>query len=110
MAALLTSSSILMCPHGGTVSAVTSNTQVKAAKDFVLRQSDTFLITGCPFVIPGIGPHPCVQVQWVQAALQTQVVSDFALTEESVGLCVAADQVVQGSVLICFAQPQASGQ
>jgi hypothetical protein len=110
MAALLTSSSVLMCPHGGTVSVVTSNTQVKAAGDFVLRQSDTFLVAGCPFTIPPGVPHPCVQVQWVEAALQTQAAGDFALTEESVGLCVAADQAVQGSVLICFAQPQASGQ
>ncbi len=110
MAALLTSSSILMCPHGGTVSAVTSNAQVKAGGDFVLRQSDTFLVAGCPFTIPPGVPHPCVMVQWVQAALQTQAVSDFVLTEESVGLCVAVDQTVQGAVLINYTQVPVSGQ
>lgn len=110
MAALLTSSSILMCPHGGTVSAVTSNFQVKAGGDFVLRQSDTFLVAGCPFVIPPGVPQPCLQVLWVEAALQTQAVGDFVLTEESVGLCVADDLAVQGTVLIIFTQPQVSGQ
>jgi hypothetical protein len=111
MAGLLNASSVLMCPHGGTVSVVTSNTQVKAAGDFVSRQSDTFLIAGCPFVLaPLAQPHPCVQVQWVQPALQSQVLSDFTLTEESVGLCVAADQTVQGTVLILSTQPQVAGQ
>jgi hypothetical protein len=110
MAALLTASSVLMCPHGGTVSVVTSNTRVKAGGDFVLRQSDTFLVVGCPFTLPPAILHPCVEVRWVQAALRTQAAGDFALNEDSVGLCVAADQAVQGTVLICFAQPQASGQ
>ena len=35
---------------------------------------------------------------------------DFTLTEESVGLCVAVDQAVQGTVLIVFTQPQVAGQ
>lgn len=108
MAGLLNMSSVMMCPHGGTVTAITTNTRVQAASGFVLRSSDTFLIAGCPFVI-GIVPHPCVQVQWVLTALQSQVMSDFTLTEESVGLCVAPDMAVQGTVLILFTQPQVSG-
>jgi hypothetical protein len=110
MAGLLNASSVMMCPHGGTVSAITSNTQVKAAGDFVLRQSDTFMITGCPFTLPSGTPHPCVEVQWVEAALLSQVLSDSTLTEESVGLCLAPDQVVQGTVLISFTQQQTDGQ
>jgi hypothetical protein len=109
MAALLTSSSVLMCPHGGTVSATTSNTKVKAAGDFVLCMSDTFTIVGCPFSLPS-GPHPCMQVQWVQSALQSQVAGDFPLNEDSVGLCVAADQAPQGPVQISSAQPQVAGK
>jgi hypothetical protein len=109
MAGLLNSSSILMCPHGGMVQAITSNTRVKGGGDFLLRQSDTFLVSGCPFVL-GLLYHPCVQVQWVQADQQSQVMSDFTLSEESVGMCVAADQAVQGTVLISFTQPQVAGQ
>jgi hypothetical protein len=109
MAGLLTSSSMLLCPHGGTVSVVTSNARVKAGGDFVLRQSDTFTVAGCPFIL-GLVPHPCVQVRWVQPAERGKAAGDFALTEESVGLCVAADQAVQGTVLVAFTQEQVSGE
>ncbi len=109
MGGLLNSSSVLMCPHGGTVQAVSSNTQVKAGGDFALRSSDTFTIAGCPF---SLGPnyHPCVTVQWVQPAMKSQVLSDFTLTENSVGLCLAGDQAPQGTVQVLFTQPQVSGQ
>ena len=108
MAGLLNSSSVLMCPHGGTVSATTSNTKVKAGGDFVLRPSDTFTIAGCPFIL-ALVPHPCVQVQWVQPAQKSQAAGDFTLTEQSVGLCVAADQAPQGPVQVVFTQPQVTG-
>lgn len=108
MANLLNTSSIMMCPHGGTVSAISSNTRAMANGDPILRASDTFIIAGCPFVI-GIVPHPCVQVQWVQPDTMSQVLSDFTLSEQSVGLCVAPDMAVQGTVLVTFTQPLVSG-
>lgn len=108
MAGLLTTSSMMMCPHGGTVSAISSNTKVKASGDYLLRTSDTFAIAGCPLNISG-APHPCVQVKWVQPALKSKVLSDFTLTQQSVGLCVAADQAVQGTVLINSTQLKVSG-
>ena len=74
----------------------------------VLRMSDTFTIAGCPFVI-GTVPSPCVSVQWVQAAAKVQVAGDFVLNEASVGLCLAATQAPQGSVLITATQPRAEG-
>jgi hypothetical protein len=108
MAALLNTSSIMMCPHGGMVSAISANTRVQAAGGPVLRSSDTFIMAGCVFNIAG-APHPCVTVNWVQHDTQTQVLGDFTLSEASVGLCVAADQAVQGAVLITFTQPRVSG-
>lgn len=109
MANLLTTSSMMMCPHGGTVNAISSNTKTKAAGSYLLRSSDTFIIVGCPFVL-GIPPHPCMQVRWVQTALKSKAIGDFNLTLDSVGLCVAADQAVQGTVLISTAQPKVSGR
>lgn len=108
MPGLLTSASVMMCPHGGTVQAVTSNARAQAAGGFLLRASDTFVIAGCPFVL-GVVPHPCLQVQWVQPATGSKAVGDFTLTEASVGLCTAPDQAVQGTVLILEAQPQVAG-
>jgi hypothetical protein len=108
MASLLNSSSVLMCPHGGTVSIVTTNTQVMAADDPLVTSSDTFTIAGCAFMI-GPTPHPCMQVQWMVTDESSQVNGDFTLNEDSVGMCLAADQAPQGTVLINFTQEEVSG-
>lgn len=108
MAGLLNTSSTLMCPHSGTVSAISANTKTKAGGSYVLRSSDTFTIAGCPFAL-GSTPHPCVQVRWVQTSLKSKVVNNFVLTADSVGLCIAADQAAQGTVLIQTTQSQVSG-
>src|SRR4051812_5488908 len=107
MGGLLNTSSVMMCPHGGTVSASTSNTRVKAAGSPLVRATDTFTIAGCPFTLTN--PHPCTQVQWVQPDARSQVVSDFTLSEQSVGLCVAADMAVQGTVMITSTQAKVKG-
>lgn len=109
MADLLNTASILMCPHGGMVSAITSNTRVNAGGGPAVLATDTFTIAGCPFVI-GVVPHPCVQVQWVQPDARSQVEGNFTLSESSVGLCIAADMAVQGTVLISMTQAQVSGE
>ena len=112
MAGFLTMSSVMMCPHGGQVTAITTNVRVQAGGDFMVRATDTFIIAGCPFTIPAVVPipHPCVQVQWVVSSLLNQVMSGPALTEESVGLCLGPDGAPQGTVLINFTQPLVSGE
>ena len=107
MPALLTASSTMMCPHGGTVSATAG--QSKAVADAaVLRMSDTCTISGCSFMIGNV-PSPCMTVQWVQAAAKVKAGGDFVLNEASVGLCLAATQAPQGSVLISNTQAVADG-
>jgi hypothetical protein len=109
VAPLLTTGSQMMCPHGGQVSAVSSNTKVKAG-DPVLRVSDTFTISGCPFVV-GTVAHPCVSVKWKQPASDASALGDSVLTSQSVGLCQAADMVgtdgAQGTVLVSMTQSKA---
>jgi hypothetical protein len=107
MPALLTAASTMMCPHGGTVMAVPGSTRLIADAP-VLRMSDTCTIAGCPFLIVLV-PSPCVTVQWVQAATRVQTTGDFVLNEASVGLCLAATQAPQGTVLIMQTQPKAEG-
>jgi hypothetical protein len=106
---LLNMASVLMCPHGGTVQIITSNTRVMAGGDYLVRSSDTFIIAGCAFTLPGPVPSPCVQVQWVQTVEESQTMGDFNLNEASVGLCLAATQAPQGTVLINETQPQVAG-
>jgi hypothetical protein len=109
MGQFLTTASILQCPHGGIVTATTTNVVAQAGGAYIVRSSDTFMIAGCAFTLPPGTPHPCMTVQWVVSALMNQVMSDSVLTEESVGLCQAADQVPQGPVMISSTQPLVSG-
>ena len=106
MSGFLTTSSTLQCPHGGTVSVISTNDQVQTSDGFILRSSDVFTIAGCPFSTPG-GPQPCVSVQWVLTALQSQVLSESNLTEDSVGLCMSA--VPQGTLMVVETQPEDGG-
>ncbi len=109
MGALLTTASVMMCPHGGQVTATSSNARVNAGGSSILRSTDTFVIAGCPFVVAG-APHPCVTVQWLTQDLRSQVLSDSTLSQSSTGLCLAADQAPQGAVLVITTQTQVSGQ
>jgi len=108
MAEFLTTASQLMCPHGGTVSASSQNSQTRAGGAPIVRQSDTFTVAGCPFNISG-SPHPCVRVQWSSAAARNSVVSGQALTRDCVGLCLAGDNAPQGTVMVVSTQPRAKG-
>jgi hypothetical protein len=109
MSNLLTTASVLMCPHGGSVTAISSNTRSKAGAALV-RMSDTFTIAGCPFVLPGVGPQPCVTVQWVKSTARCKAGGDFLLNQDSTGLCLAVGQIPQGAAMILSTQARASGQ
>jgi hypothetical protein len=104
---LLTPSATMMCPHGGTVTGTPSQTKAMAGGAPILQATDTFVIAGCPFVV-GVVPMPCVSVQWTMPAQQVQVGTN-ALNESSVGLCLAATQAPQGTVLIVSTQTQVAG-
>src|ERR1017187_2593174 len=107
MPALLTVSSTMMCPHGGTVTAIPGQSRANAQSP-ILRGSDTFIVAGCPFVI-GVVYSPCVTVQWIQTATRVKAGGDFVLNESSVGLCLAATQAPQGAALILQTQLKAEG-
>ena len=107
MPPLLTTSAVMMCPHGGTVSGSPGATQAKADA-VLLRKSDTFSIAGCAFA-PGGAAHPCVSVNWIVSATRVKHAGDFVLNTSSVGLCVAGDQAPQGTVIISSAQTKVAG-
>lgn len=108
MGQLLTTATVMMCPHGGTVSAITTNTKVTAGGAPVVRPSDTFLVAGCAFA--PVAPHPCMTVEWQMPSTKTKADGDFALTTDSIGLCKAGDQAPQGMAIIMTTQPKASAQ
>lgn len=108
MGELVTTASTLMCPHGGSVSIVTSNSRTKAGGAYVARVSDTFMISGCPFMMAS-SPHPCMTVEWSVGAQKVDVVSNDVVTKDSVGMCKAADGAVQGPVNIVSTQTKVKG-
>lgn len=104
----LTTTSSLSCPHGGTITASTSNTKVKADGQFVLRASDQFTVGGCPFV-RGTVPNPCVRVRWDVHAERHESAREPSLTSDSVGFCLDASGATQGTAVIASTQRRGAG-
>ena len=100
---------ILLCPHGGQVQIISTNTRVKVGGAFAALSSDQFLISGCPFII-GLVPSPCLTVRWILTDMRAKVNSTFTLSMSSVGLCQNAAQVPQGPVMIVNTQPRVKSQ
>ena len=108
---MITTASALMCPHGGTVAIASTNTMALAGAPLALA-TDSFVIAGCPFQIPvGLGtvPHPCFTVRWIKVNAMCSVNGQPTLSQDSVGLCLAADQVPQGAVVVAATQSIVSG-
>lgn len=102
----LTKSTTMLCPHGGQVQAVPSNTRARGDA-FILTQNDTFTIAGCVFTIPPGSPSPCVKVQWLVADTRVKTGS-ATLSQSSTGLCMSAANVPQGPVNIAVTQQRVS--
>lgn len=107
MADFLTTATVMKCPHGGTVTATTTNTRAKADGAYILCVSDTFSIAGCPFST-GSGPSPCAQVVWSTPASKN-IVGSPVLTKDSVGMCIGPSGT-QGKVMIVQNQLTAAGE
>jgi hypothetical protein len=105
MGSILTTSSVLRCPHGGRVIATPQSARTRGPGDVALRFSDTFTIAGCGFSTPATGARPCVKVRWLFSSLRVGANLVGVLTDESVGLCLTADGVSQGQITVVPAQP-----
>jgi hypothetical protein len=101
-----------MCPHGGSISVVTSNTRVLVSGQPVATLADNYPIAGCPFQIPfGVGtkPQPCVRVQWVAPAARVKVMGQPVILQASTGVCQSAEQIPQGPPSVTVAQTRVVG-
>lgn len=105
----LTTTSTVSCPHGGTVTMSTTNSRVRADGAPIVRSTDTSTVAGCPYVLGGVTPSPCVRVQWDVHAEHHTSQSDPSLTLDSVGFCLSADGGTQGTAVIASAQSRGAG-
>jgi len=104
---ILTTSSTVMCPHGGQAVLVTSNTEALIDGAPALLQTDMHPIVGCPFT--PVVYSPCILIRWVMGATQTTVHNIPVLLQNSVGLCLNAAQVPQGTAIVVQVQQKAKG-
>ena len=99
----------IICPHGGQISATTSNTKVLVDGQPVVTQSDTFTVAGCSFIVPTNKPQPCVMVKWLAASNQVLINGQPALLQDSTGLCQSAEQIAQGPPNVIVTQLKVKG-
>ena len=107
MTPILTTTSTVMCQHGGLATLATTNTEAAIDGAFALLLTDIHPVAGCPFA-PGT-PSPCVSIQWVTGAAQTKLHEVPVLLQDSVGLCFNALQAPQGKAIVAQAQQKALG-
>jgi hypothetical protein len=104
---ILTTSSQVMCTHGGTASLITSNTKLKVDNSPALLESDVLPVAGCPFTLPGPKPSPCIRIEWTAGATQCKCDGTPVLIQSSVGKCISAEGATQGLAIIAMTQTKA---
>ena len=100
----------LKCPHGGTVTIAGANSRVTANGLALALSTDTMIVAGCPFTLPGPKPSPCATVKWIVADQRVTVSGAATLSLSSTGLCYSADNIPQGPVIVISTQTRASTQ
>jgi len=95
----------ILCPHGGQVSAVTSNTRVLVGGVPAVTQGDTFPVAGCVFTV-GTKPQPCVSAKWLVVSTRVLIGGQPAVIMSGTGLCFSGEQAPQGPPAVASAQPK----
>lgn len=99
----------IVCPHGGKVQDSPGSGRVKVGGQPVALASDTYLVTGCTFVVPGPKPQPCVRAQWVVTSTRVKVEGKAVILQTSTGICQSAEQIPQGPPSVVTAQARVRG-
>jgi hypothetical protein len=99
----------ILCPHGGSASILPTNSRVRVSGQPVALFSDTTLVAGCVFTVPGPKPQPCLKVQWLTPATRVRVNGQFVLLNASSGLCQSAEQIPQGPPNVITTQVRVRG-
>jgi hypothetical protein len=100
---------VTICPHGGQVSAVTSNTRVLVGGMPAVTLADTFPVAGCAFAV-GPKPQPCLTARWLVVATRVTVMGQPVVIQGGTGLCFSPEQAPQGPPTVVSAQPRVVAQ
>jgi hypothetical protein len=106
---LLDAGATITCPHAGQATVTPKVTRVSVGGKPPLVVNDLFTISGCSFNVSG-APSPCLTIQWLMPAMRVTAESSAVLLSSSVGLCVNAANVPQGTALVTGFQTRVQGQ
>lgn len=112
---LLHVGSVVQCPHATPVTTAPTQTRVLVMGQPVATTANQFLVTGCPFTLPGPKPSPCVQVKWLQPATRILVSGMPPLLQTppgpgtGAGLCLSPEQLPQGPPIVSAMQTRVIG-
>lgn len=98
---------VAMCPHGGMVTTISSDTRVMVTGMPVATIADQYLVAGCAFNIAGV-PTPCLRVQWITSATRVLVNGVPPITALSTGLAMLVIGAPGGPPIIVQTQPRVS--
>jgi hypothetical protein len=98
-----------ICPHGGQVSIISTNTRVRVGGQQAATSGDTFLVAGCAFTVPPSKPQPCIKIQWLVQATRVKIAGQPAILQDSTGLCQSPEQIPQGPPSIIVTQTRVRG-
>jgi hypothetical protein len=100
---------VTICPHGGQITAITSNGRVLVGGTPAVTQADTFLVAGCVFAV-GPKPQPCLTARWLLVATRVTVMGQPVVIQGGTGLCYSAEQAPQGPPMVVSTQPRVVAQ
>jgi hypothetical protein len=103
MIPILTTTSTVMCPHGGQLQLSTTNTDAVIDGAPALLVTDVHPVAACPFTI-GPKPQPCVTARWMAGATHAKVHGVPLLLQNSVGVCFSAEQIPAGPPVVVQVQ------
>jgi len=103
MGEILTTTSKIMCPHGGQAILLTANRKVTTNGSFWLLETDTHIVVGCPF-FNGSVYSPCIRIEWSLGSNRANVNGAPVLERESIGMCYSPDNTPQGSAIVVNSQ------
>lgn len=104
---ILTTTSTVMCTHGGQASLSTANTAVKIDGAAALLESDIHSVAGCPFTVPPGKPQPCIRIEWSGGATACKANGTGVLVTSSIGKCISAEGATQGVAIVAMTQMKA---
>lgn len=105
MTMILTTSSNIICPHGGHARLSSSNKNIIVNGNPLLLESDIHTIDPgtCPFFV-GSKYSPCVRIEWSQGSRHSYKNEIPLLHTGSLGKCFNGEGAIQGTANILFSQ------